>query len=140
MDNDGVTEFNSNLLFDLRQIYAQHIVGQHLLDIMEARKKDNYLIYHKCMKDLFIVVRHKIKKDYTSIFSNKKIDPLEEYNYLLKVATVVANKYPFVWLGKDKNPQACQEIEFALNNIEMFLYHVINKANLFGGEGRIQGL
>jgi len=141
---DGIADIGGELAFDLRQIYAK-LVGDHLDDIAQARKADNYSVYYKTLKDLFIVVRHKIKDKKVKVYDkNKKKDvektKIDIYNELVDQAVAVANKYPDTWLSKNKNPDAMAEIEKALNAIEMFLYEQIDDAKMFGGAGSIPGL
>lgn len=132
--NRGMVESEKDLAYDLRQIYAK-IVGEHLQDIALARKSDKYHIYYKALKDLHIIVSHKIKDDKKAEKSEK-----EYYNDLIKKTVEVANKHPQEWLCKSSNPEACAEIEQALNKIEMFLYKKIDDAKMFGGGGKIPGL
>ncbi len=48
MDNSkGTYNFDTTIPYDLRQIYAVQIVGEHLLDVARARKADNYPAYFK---------------------------------------------------------------------------------------------
>lgn len=133
MDDSGISDFGNTIPYDLRQIYAVDIVGEHLKDVMEARKKDSYSNYYKCLRDLFIVIRHKIKvKD--------KEESLETYKNLISAAVDLANRFPETWTGRFKDPEECSLIEESLNEIEMFLYSIIEKANMFGGASRIIGL
>ena len=115
--SSGVAKLGEELAYDLRQLYAK-LVGDHLEDIAQARKADNYHIYFKSLKDLYIIVSHKIKDNTQK--GQEKTD-VEIYHDLINTAVSVANKYPNEWLGKSKNPEACSEIEQALNVIEIFL-------------------
>jgi hypothetical protein len=127
---DLAAGFNNELAYDLRQIYAK-IVGEHLEDIAIARKSDNYLIYFKALKDLKTIITHKFKH----LAEDEK-----GYNDLINIAVELANKYPLVWLGKLKDPEACNMIETSLNNIETYLYLKMNDAAMFGSSKRIEGL
>jgi len=132
----GIANLGQELAYDLRQIYAK-LVGDHLEDIAQARKSDNYAIYYKSLKDLHIIVSHKLK-DKTEKGQDKTDE--EVYNDLVKAAVTNANKHSNEWLGNSKDPKACAEIEHALNSIEMFLYKKIDEANMFGAQGKIPGL
>lgn len=121
------------IAYDLRQVYAVEIVGEHLKDVARARKRDNYSYYFKCLKDLWITIKHKIKKS-----DRKKAH--EDYTALMNTAVLTANKYPVEFTGKGQAPVGCAAIEDALNNVEMFLYDKIEEANLFGSSKKIPGL
>lgn len=142
--NAGLADFGGDLAYDLRQIYAK-IVGEHLEDIAQARKADNYSIYFKTLKDLFIIVKHKFKAKKIKVRdpeTKKEVEKteLEYYNDLVNYAVSIANKHSQTWLGQNKDPLACAEIETALNAIEMFLYEKIDDAKMFGGSSHIPGL
>lgn len=110
----------TELAYDLRQIYAK-LVGDHLNDIASARKADNYSVYFKSLKDLYIIVQHK--------FSD---DDRKEYKVLMTKASGIANKYSMEFTGEVKDPKNCAMIEEVLNEIEMFLYKKTDEANIFG--------
>lgn len=135
----GIGDVGNEMAYDLRQSYAK-IVGDHLEDIAAARKADKYYIYFKSLKDLYIIVKHKFKKSKEKDEDGKVIDDNERYNELIKEAAKYANLFPNDWLGKDKRPEHCAEIERSLNEIEMFLYEKIEKAGMFGGNKMIPGL
>lgn len=122
--------FEQDLAYDLRQIYAK-LVGQHLEDIAEARKADNYNIYFKALEDLHVIIHHR--------FKSKEVDE-EEYQALVNKAAVFANKFSTTWLGQAKDQNEAAEIERALRAIEMFLYDKMQAANMFGSNKRIEGL
>lgn len=135
----GMGEIGQEMAYDLRQTYAK-IVGDHLEDIAVARKADRYDIYFKTLKDLFVIVQHKFKKKGEFDDDGNKISDEEKYGKLLTEAVTVANKFPRAWLGEEKDPNSCAEIEAVLNAIEMFLYSKIEIAGMFGGNKRIPGL
>lgn len=142
--NAGVADLGGELAYDLRQTYAK-IVGEHLDDISKARKADNYHIYYKTLKDLFIIVKHKFKSKKVKFIDEEtkketEKTELEIFNELVNKAVTTANKYPQTWLGKNKIPLECAEIEQTLNAIEMFLYEKIDDAKMFGGGSHIPGL
>lgn len=134
--NAGMASTSTDLAYDLRQTYAK-IVGDHLEDIAEARKANQYHIYYKCLNDLYIVTKHNFsKKD----DEDKKTDDQDKYSELLKEVVAIANKYPNEWLGEGSEAKACAEIEAALNKIEIFLYQKLHKANMFGSNKKLEGL
>lgn len=134
MDDKSLTDgLGKELPYDLRQVYAVEIVGEHLKDVARSRKTDNYSVYFKCLKDLWIVIQHKIK-------SINKEKAKKDYEYLMNKAVKAANSHPNEFLGVSKEPIGCAEIEQAFNNIEIFLYDKVEEANLFGSSKRIPGL
>ena len=142
-DKPYTDNLGKDLPYDLRQIYAVDLVGEHLKDIARARKADNYSLYFKCLKDLWVIMRHKLKNKKITISENnekKEITKAEYFTNLMNGAAAIARKYPNDFTGSNKDPQACAEIEESLNNIEMFLYDEIEEANMFGSSKRIPGL
>lgn len=121
---------NSILAYDLRQAYAK-IVGEHFEDIAIARKADNYPVWFKALKDLYVVTHHK--------FSDSA-EEIKKYKDFLAKITNIANTHPEVWLGKVKIPAYNEEVEDALRDLEMFLYELSYEANIFGGRYEDDGL
>jgi hypothetical protein len=131
MTDETIGELGKELVYDLRQVYGVELVGEHLKDIARARKSDNYLMYFKCLKDLFILIRHKLKKPE---------DKEKKFNDLIKTAADIANEYNQDWTGQNKTPEGVAAIEQALNKIEVFLYSEMEDAKMFGANKQIQGL
>lgn len=133
-------ELNPELAYDLRQVYAK-IVGDHLQDIAIARKADNYFIYYKALRDLFVVTSHKFKnKKVVNKETGKEENEFDKYGELIQAVVTLANQYSAAWLGQGKDPKECSEIEEALQQVEMFLYGKIEDAKMFGGSSKIPGL
>lgn len=132
-DTQLTDNLGKEVAYDLRQLYAVEIVGEHLKDVARARKKDDYSNYFKCLKDLWIVIRHKIKAKYKEEASTK-------YNELMAEAVAAANKYANSFTGSIKEPEGCAAIEACLNAVEEFLYEKVEEANLFGSNKKIPGL
>jgi len=130
MATETVSDYGQDMAFDLRQIYAK-IAGEHLEDIADARKKEEYYLWYKCMEDLHIIIHHKFKKE-------EKDE--EQYNKLRKEIIELAINNPDVWLAKDKQSPVRMEIERALGLLEMFLYQKMDDAKMFGQSGYIAGL
>lgn len=128
---DDTEKFEKEMAYDLRKVYAVDLVGEHLKDIAEARKADNYSLYFKNLKDLFVITQHKFKD---------KTNKIDEYNDLITNAVKIINSYPNDFLGSSKNPNACAEIEACLNAIEMFLYSQLEDADVFGAKYEDEGL
>jgi len=124
-------EESKDPVYDLRQVYAVELVGEALKDIARSRKANNFAMYYECLNDLYIIIKHKFKK---------KDIAVEEYQRLIKIAVGIANQHPNEWLGKSKDPTGCVNIKNSLNDIEMFLYDEMEKANMFGTSKYIPGL
>jgi predicted nucleic acid-binding Zn-ribbon protein len=127
---DAAPSASTDLAFDLRQIYAK-IVGEHMLDISEARKSDNLYIWYKALEDLHTVVKHK--------FKHLKEDE-KEYNTTRDKVTALANKYKNSWLNINKDGGEASQIEEALRQLEELLYSKMSEAKMFGEGGKIAGL
>ena len=119
-------EGEHELQYDLRQIYAVELVGEHLKDIMRARKEDDFKAYFKCLKDLWIITQHKIK--------SKDKEAPKKYQELLDKVIDKINEYPMVFAKKSNNAKGSWEIERTLNELEMFLYDKIEEAKMFGAK------
>ena len=139
----GYVDLPEDLAYDLRQIYAKDIVGEHLKDLMAARKRDNFPLYFECLKDLYIVTRHKFADKKFNYVENNKKEELRGHEVINKIFTKcakLARLYPAVWNGMDKSPEKVALIKQSLNNAEMFLYEALEKGNVFGKMNKIQGL
>jgi len=136
--NSGTPETTNNdesIPYDLRQIYAVTLVGEHLQDVARARKANDYQNYFRSLKDLWIITQHKAKAK----GKNAK-DPHEEYSRLLRTAVEIINSNIQCFNKKSQDPRGIAKIEMALNNIEMFLYNMMNEAGLFGTKWEDEGL
>jgi len=126
----NVPNLPNDLAYDLRQIYAK-LVGEHLIDIAEARKADDFYIWYKALEDLHTIVKHKFKD---------RVADEKNYKTRKEKIKTLANKYELTWLGKNKNNAEASEIEEALRELEEFLYDKMSIAKMFGEGGRIPGL
>jgi len=129
MDNysNGLTP--TDLAYDLRQSYAK-IVGEHLLDVAEARKADNFFTWYKALEDLHTIIRHKFKKK----------EDEDGYKEVKAKITKLANEHKTAWLGKSMDPVERNKLEEALRELEEYLYAQMSKAKMFGEGGKIAGL
>ena len=120
-NNDSQDEEKS-LAYDLRQIYAK-IVGEHVLDVAEARKAENFYVWFKAIEDLHTITRFKFD------------DPEEDEKvYIDKKNNIIglANKYASCWNGQTKVPREFAEIEKSLRDLEEYLYIKMNEGGMFG--------
>lgn len=148
-------ETYDNLAYDLRQKYAE-IVGVHLERIAEARIANSYPEYFKALEDLFVVIKHKFKTkkrkeededSYSATYvkgekKKEKQSDLELYYSLRQNAINVSNDFENTFLGTSHNPDPTEiaQIEKSLREIEMFLFYVMDTANMFGKSGYTEGL
>lgn len=121
---------NQDLAYDLRQRYAK-IVGDHMEDIAEARKSDNFYVWYKNLEDLYTIVKHKFK-----LKKNEK----DEYPDLILKFTKAAQKHPAVWSGQSQEANGFASIEKSLRDIEMYLYKMMDASGIFGSQKKIVGL
>ena len=121
---------DSNLIYDLRQYYA-NIVGQHLVDVMEARKERNYQKYFIALEDLHTVISHK---------ALKKLKDRKIYRKLKKDFIIISNKNTSAYLGQSTSAKEVAEIEIGLRKIERFLYKKMDMANMMGSQRDDRGL
>ena len=118
------------LAYDLRQIYAK-ILGEHLIDAADSRKKYDFYSWYKSLEDIKTITKHKFKEKEKAIIN---------YNKLVEKITALANKYPSTWKGEARPPKEVAEIENALRALEEFLYEEMQKGKVFGDSYRIAGL
>lgn len=139
-------EEQNTLAYDLRQIYANEIVGTHLKLCTQHRINGNYQEYFKSLENLYTVVRHKFKgkkdKDLEDDEEEKKNKTdLEIYKEIRTKAINVCNKYRHVYLNESPGTNdEVGEVESALREIEQYLYKVMDKANMFGSQASNRGL
>lgn len=143
-DRGNDNEEYKELAYDLRQVYAIEILGEHLKDVARARKEDNFPMYFKTLKDVWIVAQHRFR-DKTYNVENEKGESVElnlkqYFNFLMNKVAKLANKYNTDWLAQTSDPDNIAKIESALNDVEMFLYDHIQEANIFGGKYDDEGL
>ena len=133
---ENANSFGETLAYDLRQRYAK-IVGDHLEDVANARKSNDYGAYFRALEDLYVVVKHKFKLD-----DKKKIKEEEEdtYTKTRQKCIDIANKNSNAWGGNSQNTEEIAEIEKALRDIEMFLYSKMDEGNMFGSKRDTEGL
>lgn len=141
-------EFNSNpdiaigalgdLAYDLRIYYAK-IVGEHLIDIANARKEKNYPQYLNSLENLYVVVAHKIKK-YEDKENKDKKDKAVTYESLRTNAVTLVNQYHGVYVHNHGDKKGTGMIEEALKKIEMYLYEKMSDAGMFGSKRDIASL
>ena len=141
-----------DLAYDLRQKYAE-IVGIHLETVSRSRMSKDYPAYFQALEDLFTVIKHKFKKKkkgekddstYILTFSKEKKGEnktdLERFYSLRQIAIDKANNYSTVYFGQTDDPKQVVEIERAFRELEMFLFHVMDDANMFGRTGYNEGM
>lgn len=143
-----------DLAYDLRQKYAE-IVGTHLEVVSRARMGKDYPAYFQALEDLFTVVKHKFKKKkredseegYEKTYNNKKkkgdgkkLTDLERFCELRQEAINKANEHKTVYLGQTEEPKQVAELEVTLRDMEMFLFYIMDGANMFGRTGYNEGM
>ena len=142
--NDAMDGLGKELSYDLRQIYAVEILGEHLKDIARARKSNNFPIYFECLKDVWIVTQHKIKKKKIKVTGKdgkeKEMTNRERFDELMKNVALLANEHKNEWLRQGNKAEAIAALSKALNEVEMFLYDKIEEAKMFGSQRDIPGL
>jgi len=124
MVDETFDDNNSDMAYDLRQRYAK-IVGDHMEDVAHHRKANSYFSHFESLKDLYIVVRHKIKDD-----GNKG------YTEFCNKIAALANKYPDTFTCKNrKDVVAVVHLEMVLGEFEMWIYAKMEEVKMFGQKG-----
>lgn len=143
MGVESMDGMSKDLPYDLRQIYAVEILGEHLKDIARARKANNYPLYFECLKDVWIISQHKFKKEKIKVKQGEEeteVTLSQYFNILMDYTAKLSMAYPGEWSGDKGNPKVIAAITQSLNNTEMFLYNKIEEAKMFGSSRDIPGL
>ena len=141
-DNYNSSRENEDLAYDLRQIYAK-IVGEHLMNVANARIERKYPEYFKALEDLYTIVRHKFgasKKGKKISWEQEESKKIQEYEKLYNEAIQIINQFRGVYEGSSQDAEGVAKIEKILRKIEMFLYYEMDEANVFGSKGKRQGM
>ena len=138
MDGDLSNKLNQDLAYDLRQKYAK-IVGDHLEDISDARKQNNFYLWFKNLEDLHTVIKFKFK-DKKEKYKELDLTPEEIYKKIVKEIVDLSNTYKQIWVGEVRSGEGYAFIENRLRELEEFLYDKMNEAKMFGSGGRVEGL
>jgi hypothetical protein len=124
---EEITSFSEDkegMAYDLRQRYAK-IVADHMEDVAICRKNENHQVYFKALDDLYIQIACKA-------FKNK--DDKIRYEDLINQATIVANRYPTVFLGQANNQLAHSEIDNILKKVHLLLYEKMEESKMLGSK------
>lgn len=128
--------WGEELAYDLRTFYAK-IVGFHLVYVADARKNKQYHRYWNELRDLEVVVAHKMKeKDKDGVLL------LDKYNVLVANAKAMIKKHSLIYYNAKPNAsdKDREELEDALYAVEKFLYEQMDDASMFGSKRNVQGL
>ena len=116
---------NSEMSWDLRTIYANFIVAPTLINIADARTRQDFGAYWKYLNDLYVVVAHKI---------GPKEDSKETFLTLKQAAANIIKANEATFEGNDTTPTKMYAIDKALNDMEMYLYKKMAEADMFGAK------
>jgi hypothetical protein len=113
------------LAYDLRQDYAR-LVGEHMRDIAEARKRNDYHSWFMALRDLYTLTKFKYDSDSTKA----------KFKELKDNVTSISNKYPTCFTGANKNAGQIERtaIDESLREFEEWIYVQMNEANMFGSK------
>ena len=125
IDNDV-----SDMIWDLRQIYAIDIVGQTLKDIKMARNVNDFSTWFKLLKrDLATEINHKLDKLEKPLLI-EKIQDTEKI--------IIKNRNAYT--KQPCSPEEVQLLEEALCSLEMFLKQLMEEHGMFGRQEEDIGL
>jgi len=112
----------SQLIYDLRQIYANEVIKPTLNQIKFFRTANNYSGWFESLRrDL----RVEISKELTEV-ELKEIN--EKINKVLKI--IKANEMAYV--GRDNSPERNDKIKEELCELEMLMMSLMEKHKMFG--------
>lgn len=118
----GSEEFDKNMIWDLRQIYAVDILGQTLKDIRVARVLGDFPLWFKLLKrDLATEIAHKLDESEEPLVKN-----------LIKVTEKIIVKNQGAYKKENCSAEEVQELEEALCKLEKFLKKLMEEHAMFG--------
>jgi hypothetical protein len=121
---------SKDLVWDLRQIYANKIVGITLEQIKVARTDSNFQEWFRLLtRDLRVETNHKMT-------SKERIKVNEQIE---KVKSVI-QRYEQTYTGKDKNAVGYQKIDNELCILEMIFWDAMEQHNMLGKPEGDEGL
>jgi len=130
---------DGTLAYDLRQRYAK-IVGDHLDEIAWYRKANDYYKYFLSLEDLYTITQHKFKPpEKPKKKEEKKTKPIT-YGTLRGNIIRISNEYPNAWKGQGSDGTEIAKIQEGLRAMERYLYHEMDRANMFGSKRETEGL
>ena len=126
-DYEFFNQQNPNMLFDLRQVYAIHIIAPILISLEEHKENNNFFQWYE---KLTISL-------YTNIYQKLKEPERLEYEKEKEKCLKKLNEYREVYKGTDKNPLKVYELKNALIELEMWLKDKMEDHGLFGKAGEV---
>jgi len=120
-------EDEQQIVYDLRMIYAEKILGNTLIHIQIARNEENYILwYHLLKRDLL-----------TEISKNLRPEELIKVKEKIKETKEILCTYPNAYMNNKKSYKSADEneaVEDALCDLEMLLMALMEKHKLFGAK------
>lgn len=121
--NDDSSE-EKQLMYDLRTIYAEKIIGETLRHIAIARKNQDFPSWYKLLKrDLR-----------TEISKNLKQDEMEMVNERVEEVKKIISENSEAYLKKSKNAEQYDLVEEELIQFEMLLLRLMERHKMFGAK------
>lgn len=114
--------FDKNMIWDLRQIYAVQILGETLKDIRVARILNDYPLWFKLLKrDLATEINHKLDETEEPLVSD-----------LIKETEKIIIKNQSAYKKENCSAEEVQALEEALCKLEKFLKKLMEEHAMFG--------
>jgi hypothetical protein len=118
----GSEEFDKNMIWDLRQIYAVDILGQTLKDIRVARVLSDFPLWFKLLKrDLATEISHKLDEAEKPLLKD----------FIKKTESIIV-KNSNAYQKTNCSAEEVQAIEEALCELEMYLKKLMEEHAMFG--------
>lgn len=120
-------EDEKQIVYDLRMIYAEKILGNTLIQIQIARNQENYILwYHLLKRDLL-----------TEVSKNLKPDEIDKVKEKIQETKSILCRFPNAYMNNKKVYKSADEneaVEDALCDLEMLLMALMQKHKLFGAK------
>lgn len=116
--------------YDLRQIYAEKLLGDTLQKIKNARETRNFSIWFNLLRiDLMADVNQKFDKDERLAIREK----------LIEVSKIISEN-PYTYLGKDVDPIKNEKVLQAIFSLELLIKQFMEDNKIYGGVEEDLGL
>jgi len=113
---------NPNMLYDLRQTYAMHILTPILILIEQYRESNDFKKwYDKLTSSL-----------YTNIYQKLTEEEREEYKGQNEKCIAILNQYPNAFAGRDTTDKNLFIVKQSIVTLEMWLKDKMESHGLFG--------
>lgn len=124
------SDIDTEMVWDLRRVFAEKILGITLQKIQFARASENYPAWF-----------HLLKRDLkTEIFKNLESKERNQIEEQISKTKAILYKFGNAYIGKNKNPEEHEAVEETLCDLEILMTTLMQQNGLFGAREQDEGL